>query len=668
MRAIKLILCAFFVFVPLFPNYVYCNEQKTLTVESIFKLSLEELMNIQVVTPSKAKGALENAPSSITVFTREEIKSMGITDVYELLNYVPGFQVIREVSDGSTKEILVRGSSKGDINNHVLFLLNGQRLNDDQTGGVTARTRFLTTGHIKRVEVIRGPGSAIYGSNAFMGVVNMITETELTEVSINTGSFGHKSASAITSTGNAEYNFSLYADFYSDEGEGYDVGVGHDVYDPQHGENIYTTFKFKEFELNAFYYQNTYEDFFQEGRLGNKVNQDKTRKIGIDTSHNWKVSNKIKLTTTLAYTEGKREMMLIRRPAGTDIGQGPIPTDWLGGPSTEYSAMQISTDMNYAINTNDALAVGIMYRYSGNDDVEVFTNYANLNVIPHRIGPIPDWYIGEVVPVSTDITEILEEHLNIWGIYAEYKKQLGDDLTTFLGARYDEHDDFGNTTNPRCGIIYDATFDAIFKLLYGKAFRAPTLNELINGRNPDLEPETIETIELVYIQKIGKIINTSLTYFYNDVEDIIITLASGTVERVENGGEADIRGIEYEVTATPVKELLMRVTYTHIFSDTSPNAFEKSGSIVLNYHKEDWNFNINGIYRDKMDALLQQQGSYFLFNTKFSYRVTNNVTANVAIKNVFDEDYDTYGFQLQQFNYEVPNRGREWRIGVEVGL
>jgi outer membrane receptor protein involved in Fe transport len=261
----------------------------------------------------------------------------------------------------------------------------------------------------------------------------------------------------------------------------------------------------------------------------------------------------------------------------------------------------------------------------------------------------------------------------VLGVYAEYKREFGESVTTFLGVRYDDYDDMGDTTNPRCGLIYAAPFDAKLKLLYGKAFRAPALNELyqnspVQRANPDLDPETVETIELVYMQKIGEKVQTSLTYFYNNVEDIIVPMTSGLVEQFVNGEGADIRGIEYEVNATPVKELLMRVTYTHIFSDTSPNAFEKFGSIVLNYHKEDWNFNINGVYRDKMDALLQQQGSYFLFNTKFSYRVTNNLTANVAIKNVFDEDYDTYGFQLQQFNYEVPNRGREWRIGVEVGL
>ena len=138
-------------------------------LSELLNMTLEELMQVTVTIASKTKETVAQAPSSVTVFTRNQIKALGITELGELLNQMVGTQMLFDVvPSGPTRHTSVRGSVG--FGNDVLYLLNGQRLNNYHSNSANMIYRRISLHNVERVEVIRGPGSALYGSGAFAGV------------------------------------------------------------------------------------------------------------------------------------------------------------------------------------------------------------------------------------------------------------------------------------------------------------------------------------------------------------------------------------------------------------------------------------------------------------------------------------------------------------------
>src|SRR5439155_10117118 len=140
------------------------------------EISLEQLMKMEipvVEAASKYKQKITEAPSSVTIITSDEVKKYGHRTLADILQTVPGFYT---TYDRNYSVLGVRGFSQGDFNNRVLLLVDGHRMNNSLTDGAFIGTEFILDADlIDRVEVIRGPGSSLYGNNAFFGVINVIT-------------------------------------------------------------------------------------------------------------------------------------------------------------------------------------------------------------------------------------------------------------------------------------------------------------------------------------------------------------------------------------------------------------------------------------------------------------------------------------------------------------
>ena len=167
--------------------------KKTIDTEELGKMSLNDLLNVDVSVASKVESSAADAPSSVTVFTREEIRRMGVTTLQELLNFVPGFQSMREVEQGWYDTIGARGRSNA-LSDSVLVLVDGQRVNDLYTGGAALLNRMMAVENIRQVEIIRGPGSALYGANAFLGVIDVKTLNGVDSLWLGIGNAGTRVA------------------------------------------------------------------------------------------------------------------------------------------------------------------------------------------------------------------------------------------------------------------------------------------------------------------------------------------------------------------------------------------------------------------------------------------------------------------------------------------
>ncbi len=161
------------------------------------------------------------------------------------------------------------------------------------------------------------------------------------------------------------------------------------------------------------------------------------------------------------------------------------------------------------------------------------------------------------------------------------------------------------------------------KVLYGQAYRAPSLTELyqnspIETSNRNLQPEEVETIELVFGKDFGSKTQTTLTYFHNTINNVIrgvLQPGPGTLQRV-NEGRVTIHGMEWELTTTLTEKLKIIANYTHIFSGMSDDAFQDSATLNASYKTGKWRFNINAIARNEMARVLPDQGSFYLLNAR----------------------------------------------------
>ena len=216
--------------------------------QDFLELSLEELMQIKVSVASRYEETSLDSPASVTVISEQEITNLGVKTLTELFNYVPGFQDFMSTHESNRSMILARGLS--DIyGRNLLFMIDGKRINDEYTGGVTYGNHLISLINVKQVEFIRGPGSALYGSNAFSGVINIITNKQNTAQVI----LGNNNSRGVYGAFNkkiSNYSFDGHINFHKNDGETYynltdKNGSNKSTQDPQ--EVLETILKFLNF-------------------------------------------------------------------------------------------------------------------------------------------------------------------------------------------------------------------------------------------------------------------------------------------------------------------------------------------------------------------------------------------------------------------------------------
>ncbi|MCJ8274929.1 MAG: TonB-dependent receptor plug domain-containing protein, partial [Psychrosphaera sp.] len=152
-------------------------------LDNPFNLTIEQLLAVNISVASRSAVSLSKAPASVTVYSGDDIKRMGITNLEALLNYVPGYMTSRE-DQARLNTAVVRGRRVNNYSPDILILLDGFRLNDPVVGSAIASVSKLALSNVKQIEIIRGPGSALYGSNAFSGVINIITDNKTNQLSV----------------------------------------------------------------------------------------------------------------------------------------------------------------------------------------------------------------------------------------------------------------------------------------------------------------------------------------------------------------------------------------------------------------------------------------------------------------------------------------------------
>jgi outer membrane receptor for ferrienterochelin and colicins len=565
LSCVRLILLCFLLFVQLFVLSAGAQDSPkdggqdqtrvaTTTAETkdLGNASLEELGHIQVYGASKRLQSTSDAPASVTVITADEIQKYGYRTLAEILESVRGFYI---TYDRDYTFVGVRGFGRlGDWNSRVLLLIDGHRINDNVLGMAMIGPEFLVNVDlIERVEIIRGPSSSLYGAQAFLAVINVITikpsRLKGAEVSFASGSYG-------TYQGRASYggqykgvDMLLSGTFYNSQGQtlffpqfdspATNYGITRNT-DYESFQHFLATISFAGFTLQGLY--SARDRGVPTGYFGAVFNDPRTRNLDyhqyLDLSYRHSITEKWELTARTSYDQ--------------DRLQGPVvfPT---GIPADPTTVDTFSFRGNWW--NGDAKLSGVLFE---KHKITVGTEITN------NLRQDQGNYIDNVF--TPDPASSL-----IWAFYGQDEFAIRHDLTLSAGVRYDHYSNFGGTTNPRLGLIYRPFHPTTLKLLYGTAFRAPEPYEIapdfgsFYDSNLQLGPENIRSVEGVVEQELGKHFTLSGSVFHNSISDLIlpVTQSDGRVV-YQNAGKAVATGMEFELDGQLAGGIKGRASYSYI--------------------------------------------------------------------------------------------------------
>jgi len=486
------------------------------TPPDLSKLSLEQLVDLKIDSVYGASAYLQKvteAPSSVTIVTAEQIRRYGFRTLADVLRSVRGFYV---TYDRNYSYVGVRGFSRpGDYNARVLLLIDGHRLNDNVFGSALIGSEFpLDIALIERLEIIRGPSSSLYGTSAFFAVINVITrdtqQVRGTEIagavsSLETGqgrvSYGHHysndvgvvfSGTLYKSKGQERL---FYKEFDSpDTNNGMAEHADHDG-----ATQLLGTASYRGFRLQGLYGTRdkrvptaSFETVFDDPRTGTIETQGY-----IDLSYRRDLHSGWHLASRGYYDRYGYDGDYVYENADGGPPATIVNKDFARGV---WWGAELTASRRIARHT---LAVGSEFRDNLRQDQYNYDQETQLQHLDDR------------------------RHSTNWAVFVQDEFTLGEKLRLNLGARHDQYDTFGGTTNPRIGAIYNPAPKTTLKLLYGQAFRAPNAYELfwhqtdLAKANPDLHPETNRTSEFVLEQYVGHHLQLTTTAFHYAVKGLI---------------------------------------------------------------------------------------------------------------------------------------------------
>jgi len=639
--------------------------------DHFISLSLEDLISLETTIATASKQTSTKSPAVVTLITDDDIKATGATNLVEVLEGVPGLHI--RVSQFGDRPLIQFRGTKG---KQTLLMIDGNSM-VDLVWNFGIFWKGLPANVIERIEIIRGPGSALFGADASAGVINVITKAaskvQYSEVGVRSGSFNTQSAWVQhgDSFGDFELNFSAnvtdtdgYNPLIEADGQtrsdadnpGSPVSYAPD--NAQYGwrnEDIRLSLKNQNWRMNLAYMRSSELEIGLTGfGVLDPVTKASDKRTTLDLfynddniSKNWTLDLELRLQD-YSYSSGNGFQE--RPPGYIDGPGGPVyPDGQINQQRSNERRTVFEASTQYTAFANHLIRLGAGY-----------TNQ-DLHSIEHRVnyGTGPD---GNPIAPGSPLVDIShtpyafapEETRKISHVYLQDIWSINSALEFTVGARYDDYSDFGGTFNPRLALVWQSTEKLTTKLLYGQAFRPPSYLELYDETsftipNPDLNPENSETLDLVFSYTAKKNLQLTANLFIFQLTDIIIN--NRNTGQFENSGNHNVRGVELEARWQASKHISLYANYTkrkqnnsnfRAIQEPSEDAYIRADWSFL----PPWNWNIqsswigerprdtSGINPDLRPAV----DSYFMTDTTLRFAANNNWELTASIRNLFDVD------------------------------
>ena len=575
-------------------------------------------LNELVVSANKIQVNRNNIPLTITLINREQIEASSESSLLPVLSQrIPGLFVTQKgvtgygVSSGSAGTVNIRGVGQG---NKVLMLFDGQ----PQWAGVFGHALPDTyiASDVERVEVIRGPGSLLYGSNAMGGVVNIITRQHdrpgrHTQVRLMYGSYNTQKYLI-----NNGYSVGRFSSF---------VSLNHDRTDG-HRPN------------SSFHITNGFAN------LGYRINDHFKVKGDVSIAgfknNNPGTVDRPMLDHTMDILRGTASLNLqnhYERSSGAlqafyNWGSHKINDGYAQG-GTPRTFLFHSDDHNMGVLLYQSFRLFEGNSFTAGVDYKNWGGHAWNDSINGRVGEIVDKSVDEIAG------------------YIVAQQDLFDKLSLNAGVRFEHSSAYGNQWIPQAGLAFRPFENNTIKAAFSKGFRSPNLRELYISyppyslANPDLKPENMVNYEVSIGQSfLENSLAAELTAFFIDGKDLI-QVVSG---QLNNIGEFRNKGIEFELNWQPVKELLFSTNYSYLYTNRRMVAAPKHkafADITWRPGRLMVNLNAQSIFGLYTDAAVDAQ-DYTLLNAKVSYLFgTQDRGINLFLK----------GENLTATSYEINN-------------
>jgi outer membrane receptor protein involved in Fe transport len=614
--------------------------QEPPTAGSATAPSLDDLLSQKVSASAKYEQTVRDAAASVTIVTAQEIETFGFATLAEVLSSVRSFYVSY---DRNYDYVGTRGFSRPtDYNDRILLLLDGHAINENTYGEAPIGTDFaLPLSSVERVEIVRGPGSALYGTYAMLAVVNVITKSGAAldglRASAALGSFGRKEAeltggkrfaSGLDVVGSARYlkvdGQDLFYPEYADQG-GVARGLDHDeafaaLVSARLGSSSLragASWREKGIPTGAF------GTIFGDQRAGTIDERE-----WVDLSHEFPIGYD-KALTVRGYYDWYRYDGIYPYVDGllTDHTRGV----WAGGEAR----------LTWDLSSGNRLTLGSEYRYNFR------STYS--------------WETAGVPQYNADV------HSSIASAYAQDEVQLFRHFSLTLGLRYDHFSTSGGAVTPRAGIVYSYSKQGTLKLLYGEAFRAPSTYEVlfqapVGAASPALTSERIRTYELNVEQRLTPWLQGTVSAYHYAMKNLIDQFADAEGNVLyRNHGTTTANGIEVQLDTRLPGGLRATVSYALQAAKDEDSAV---GADVLGEENGPLSNSPRNVFKamvsaDVFSAVMvgarfrcesprvtvygTESPSYCLTDLNLTSKPLSGFSLSLAIRNLFDRRYSTPG-------------------------
>ena len=705
MRISPFLVFVFLITAPL----VKAQQDSMNNVSELANLSLEELMNIKVVTASGYLQTTSEAPSTITVITAKQIAERGYEQLEDALRDVPGIDMIH--INGYAPTLFYFRGMYGAENLRALLMIDGVVENNILGTNDMAGPAY-SLHNVDRIEIIWGPASALYGANAFGGVINIITKKGADINGLHAeqgfGSFNTSFEKLSLGLRKSNLEFAVAGTLYSSDGPKFsnrDPQYSNSYVDKAYSFNGTLSYYAKKSKTTiGFRSYNTpmgYGTFFNSatvllglppqgydnnGLVGFISRNIRGEKGGLASyylrtyylENEWKPNSKFQLLSRIVYRE-----------TGTnDDSYLYITFDGrklIRGIFSSYSN-RILGELNasYAPGESQKFSAGIQY-YS--DNVERGQRRSTLNLTtPYLLDGRDTLY-----NLNATFLPRLYNIRNNFGAYLQYvlnTRIFGKtDLT--LGTRYDYNSYFGSAFNPRAVIVNQPNDKLTFKFQVGTAFRAPTENEIQQAPPAlDLKTEKIKTIEVNAIYSPSKDLRMQLNFFRNVLKDVIVIGNLSGLNPNKNPGAEKINGIEFTSDMMITKKISAFANFTYQdahgqnfvthFSGELPGVAKFKGNAGLAVHiqtlltislVENW----VGVRRVPTTDPYGPVPGHFLTNCVITTGKLFNkgISASLNVRNIFNKKWLDPGFRtadglLFSTVMEQPGINGLFKIGIDL--
>jgi outer membrane receptor for ferrienterochelin and colicins len=610
--------------------------------QDLTDMSLEQLSQMTVYSASKHEQSVSDAPSSVTVITADEIQRYGYRTLADILEAVRGFYI---TSDRYQSYVGVRGFGRlGDWNSRILLLVDGHRINSNVLGQAFVGLEFpVDIDLIRRIEIIRGPSSSLYGAEAFFAVINVITRTEnqprREEISFAASSFGSYGGRA---TWDDEYKgvvFALSGSFYSSAGptlffpqfdtpatnNGVTGNTNYESY-----QRVLASVSWRGFTLQGLY--NSQNKGVPTAYFDSRFNDPRTLNLqGI-----------YYLDLRYEHALGQHWQLDARTSLSKNTLYGPVAYNAPPAPPDifSYDGQWWDSEIKLARSLPHGSTVNFGTEITDNFRMDQSNRDPDVSSVPTK--------------VSTQLAN--------WAGYAQFDSEITRKFSLSAGVRYDHYNyGLGGSTDPRAALIYHPTSSTTAKLLYGSAFRAPVPYETAPDYGPsyvsnaNLRPEKIRSVEGTLEQALGSHLQASGSVFYNRITDLITleTDPSNGLFVYKNSQAATAKGVELELNGGLAGRLTGRASYSYtqtadsMTGQTPPNSPANLVKLNLSmpFLHQKFTGSLDGQYTGKVTTLAGNTlGGFSVLNlTVTGHMLGKRADISASVYNLLDKRYSFPG-------------------------